>query len=190
LAWSVQRRTTEYGECFAENKIDLSILPHLTDQDLKDTRVPLGHRRKRHIHSRSACSCVWVPEAVAALGFDLPPTPEASGERRRVTVTFCDLADSSGIAAQLDAEEWRDLIGAYLDAASTAVTEMAGKVAKKLGDRLMALFGYPLAQENDAERAVRAALAILSLAELKDHRYTRTSRRSCRRPVVTRTPCR
>ena len=80
---------------------------------------------------------------------------------------FCDLVDSTGIAAKLDAEEWRDLVGAYLDAASAAVTEMGGKVAKKLGDGLMALFGYPVAQENDAERAVRAALAIQrALAEL------------------------
>jgi class 3 adenylate cyclase len=80
---------------------------------------------------------------------------------------FCDLVDSTGISAKLDAEEWRDLVGAYLDAASAAVTEMGGKVAKKLGDGLMALFGYPIAQENDAERAVRAALAIhRALAEL------------------------
>ena len=96
-----------------------------------------------------------------------PPTPEAAGERRHVTVMFCDLVDSTGIAARLDAEEWRDLVGAYLDAASATVTELGGKVAKKLGDGLMALFGYPIAQENDAERAVRAALAIQrSLAEL------------------------
>jgi class 3 adenylate cyclase len=74
-----------------------------------------------------------------------------------------------GISAKLDAEEWRDLVGAYLDAASTAVTEMGRKVAKKLGDGLMALFGHPVAQENDAERAVRAALAIQrSLAELNN----------------------
>jgi class 3 adenylate cyclase len=73
---------------------------------------------------------------------------------------FCDLVDSIGISAKLDAEEWRDLVGAYLGAASAAVTEIGGKVAKKLGDGLMALFGYPMAQENDAERAVRAALAI------------------------------
>jgi class 3 adenylate cyclase len=85
------------------------------------------------------------------------PTPEAVGERRHVTVMFCDLVDSTGIAARLDAEEWRDLVGA----------QMGGKVAKKLGDGLMALFGYPVAQENDAERAVRAALAIQrALAEL------------------------
>ena len=61
--------------------------------------------------------------------------------------------------AQLDAEEWRDLVGAYLDTASAAVTEMGCHVAKKLGDGLMALFGYPAAQENDAERTGRAALA-------------------------------
>ena len=80
---------------------------------------------------------------------------------------FCDLVGSTGIAAKLDAEEWRDLVGAYLDAASAAVMEMGGHVAKKLGDGLMALFGYPVAQENDAERATRAALGIQrALAEL------------------------
>jgi class 3 adenylate cyclase len=80
---------------------------------------------------------------------------------------FCDLVGSTGIAAKLDAEEWRDLVGAYLDAASVAIAEMGGHVAKKLGDGLMALFGYPVAQENDAERAARAALAIQrGLAEL------------------------
>ena len=73
---------------------------------------------------------------------------------------FCDLVGSTGIAAQLDAEEWRDLVGAYLDAASAAVMEMGGHVAKKLGDGLMSLFGYPVAQENDTERATRAALSI------------------------------
>jgi class 3 adenylate cyclase len=95
------------------------------------------------------------------------PAPRADAERRHLTVMFCDLVDSTGIAARLDAEEWRDLVGAYLDAASAAVTEMGGHVAKKLGDGLMALFGYPVAQENDTERAVRAALAIQrALAEL------------------------
>jgi class 3 adenylate cyclase len=93
--------------------------------------------------------------------------PEAAGERRYLTVMFCDLVGSTGISAQLDAEEWRDLVGAYLDAASAAVTEMGGHVAKKLGDGLMALFGYPVAHENDAERAARAALAIQrALSEL------------------------
>ena len=80
---------------------------------------------------------------------------------------FCDLVGSTSISAKLDAEDWRDLVGGYLDAASAAVTQMGGHVAKKLGDGIMALFGYPLAQENDAERALRAALEIQrALAEI------------------------
>ena len=73
---------------------------------------------------------------------------------------FCDLVGSTSLAAKLDAEDWRNLVNAYLDQASAAVTSLGGHVLKKLGDGLMALFGYPHAQENDAERAVRAALAI------------------------------
>jgi class 3 adenylate cyclase len=80
---------------------------------------------------------------------------------------FCDLVGSTSISAGLDAEDWRDLVGAYLDVAAAAVTAMGGHVAKKLGDGVMALFGYPVAQENDAERAARAALAIQrTLAEV------------------------
>ena len=80
---------------------------------------------------------------------------------------FCDLVGSTSLAAKLDAEDWRNLVNAYLDEASTAVTGLGGHVLKRLGDGLMALFGYPQAQENDAERAVRAALAIQrALAEI------------------------
>ena len=68
------------------------------------------------------------------------PATEAAGERRYLTVMFCDLVGSTCIAAKLDAEEWRDLVGGYLDAASAAVAEMGGHVAKKLGDGILALF--------------------------------------------------
>ena len=73
---------------------------------------------------------------------------------------FCDLVGSTGLAAKLDPEDWRNLVNAYLDEASKAVTGLGGHVLTRLGDGLTALFGYPQAQENDAERAVRAALAI------------------------------
>jgi class 3 adenylate cyclase len=80
---------------------------------------------------------------------------------------FCDLVGSTSLAARLDPEDWRNLVNAYLDEASKAVAALGGHVLKKLGDGLMALFGYPLAQENDAERAVRVALAIhRALAEI------------------------
>jgi class 3 adenylate cyclase/predicted ATPase len=158
---------------FAENDIGFSILPDLTDQDLKDIGVSLGHRRQllREIANldKTTAGSPAVPSPIAP-PIATPPVvrqPEPTGERRHVTVVFCDLVDSTGIAAKLDAEEWRDLVGSYVDAASTAIEEMGGKVAKKLGDGLMALFGYPVAQENDAERAVRAALSIQrSLAEV------------------------
>jgi class 3 adenylate cyclase/tetratricopeptide (TPR) repeat protein len=180
--WLTKLGLPEYAGAFAENGIDVSVLPHLTDQDLKDIGVLLGHRRKilaavAELPGKSPSVSKPFPPLVEERDRHTteppqsapaaPPPTEAMGERRHVTVMFCDLVDSTGIAAKLDAEEWRDLVGAYIAAASAAVVEMGGKVAKKLGDGLMALFGYPVAQENDAERAVKAALSIQrSLVEL------------------------
>jgi class 3 adenylate cyclase len=163
----------QYAQRFAENDISFSVLPDLTDQHLKELGVSLGHRL--HLLRAIANLSKTAEGAPSASSLPAPPiaaptaTPraEVAGERRHVTVMFCDLVDSTGISAKLDAEEWRDLVSGYLDAASAAVTEMGGHVAKKLGDGLMALFGYPVAQENDAERAARAALSIQrALAEV------------------------
>src|SRR6516165_681417 len=175
--WLRRLGLPEYAERFAENGIDVSVLPHLTDQDLKDMGVLLGHRRKMvaaigELSSKPGAApapATGTPIGSAPIPTASPiaPAAEAAGERRYLTVLFCDLVDSTGIAAKLDAEEWRDLVSAYLDAACAAVTELGGHVAKKLGDGLMVLFGYPVAQENDAERAARAALSIQrALAEV------------------------
>jgi class 3 adenylate cyclase len=170
-SWLRSLGLERYEAAFRENEIDDTVLPNLTAKDLKDLGVSIvGHRRK-------------LLDAIAALGADTEPktapaastsaaqptfaSGEAAGERRYLTVMFCDLVDSTGIAARLDAEEWRDLVNAYLDDASAAVREMGGHVARKVGDGLMALFGYPLAHENDAERAARAAMSIQrALADL------------------------
>jgi class 3 adenylate cyclase len=105
-----------------------------------------------------------APLSAPALAHADPSGPAAaqstSAERRLLTVMFCDLVGSMGLAATLDPEDWRDLVKAYLDEASKVVTGLGGHVLTRLGNGLMALFGYPQAQENDAERAVRAALAI------------------------------
>jgi class 3 adenylate cyclase/tetratricopeptide (TPR) repeat protein len=178
--WLEELGLPEYAQRFAEQDVDIAILPDLTDQDLKDLGVvSLGHRRKLlraiaaldgapgEIHAKTAGSSATAAPSSAAAGILLGPAPEQSGERRYLTVMFCDLVGSTGISAQLDAEEWRDIVSAYLGAGAAAVTEMGGHVAKKLGDGLLALFGYPVAHENDAERAVRAALSIQrALAEL------------------------
>jgi class 3 adenylate cyclase len=169
--WLEKLGMSEYAQRFAENRIDFPVLADLTDQDLKALGVVLGDRRKmlRAIAELNDTPAAVAPAPAQASAPPLTAAPpvEPMGERRYLTVMFCDLVDSTGIASRLDAEEWRDLVGAYLDAASAAVTEMGGHVAKKLGDGLMSLFGYPAAQENDSERAVRAALAIQrALAEL------------------------
>jgi class 3 adenylate cyclase len=161
----------QYAEMFRANDIDGELLGWLTNDDLKDIGVAsFGHRKKlleaiAELGGATTATPTAPPVVPAQIPLAAAPPPisalaEAAGERRYLTVVFCDLVGSTGISAQLDAEEWRDLVGAYLDAASASVTEMGGHVAKKLGDGFLALFGYPVAHENDAERAARAALAI------------------------------
>ena len=164
--WLENLGMSEYAQRFADERIDFSVLPDLTDQDLKDLGVVLGDRRKMQ---RAIAKLDATPEAVALMpkaasapsvaAVQPVPVAEESSGRHHVTVMLCDLVDSTHLAATLDPEEWRERVDAYLDAASAAVTEMGGKVAKKLAYGLLALFGYPAAQENDSERAVRAALA-------------------------------
>ena len=162
----------QYEAAFRDNEIDGAVLPKLTLDDLKDLGVAVvGHRRK----IMSAIEELNIASVARAAAMKPRQTQAPSSvvagsdgaERRLITVMFCDLVGSTSLAARLDAEDWRNLVGAYLDEASAAVTGLGGHVLKKLGDGLMALFGYPQAQENDAERAVRAALAIQrALADL------------------------
>jgi class 3 adenylate cyclase len=101
-------------------------------------------------------------EAAAPRGPEVTPIGiSGGGERRHLTVLFCDLVGSTEIAANLDPEEWRELMASYHQAAAEAISRYSGHVAKFLGDGVMAFFGYPEAHENDAERAARAGLAIL-----------------------------
>jgi hypothetical protein len=158
-----------YETNFRDNKIDTDLLPRLTDAGLKDIGVSALGDRLRLLDVIAALAGAKPPVEVPAS----PPTPappkgpQASAERRLITVMFCDLVGSTGLAARLDPEDWRNLVNEYLDKASKAVAALGGRVLKKLGDGLMALFGYPQAQENDAERAVRAGLAIqLALADI------------------------
>ena len=155
----------QYEATFRDNEIDGAVLPRLTVDDLKDLGVTVvGHRRKimSAIEELNAASvtradAIKPPQTHASPSFG---TSSDRAERRPITVMFCDLVGSTSMAAKLDAEDWRALVNTYLDEASAAVTGFGGHVLKKLGDGLMALFGYPQAQENDAERAVRTALAI------------------------------
>jgi class 3 adenylate cyclase len=165
VVWLRSLGLERYEAVFRENEITEKVLPNLTAEDLKDLGISIvGHRRTlldaiaalRALAEDKAPTFAAAPAPTADATRPVAAAGEPGGERRHVTVMFCDLVGSTSIAAALDAEDWRDLVGSYLDAASAAVTEMGGHVAKKLGDGLMALFGYPVAQENDAERAARA----------------------------------
>ena len=147
-----------YNKTLRDAAIDMDVLADLTDGDLERLGLPLGDRKRllKAIAALSAAPPATEPRPPPVS----PGRPKDSAERRPITVLFCDLVGSTSLASRLDAEDWRSLVNSYLDEASAAVTAFGGHVLKKLGDGLMALFGYPRAQENDAERAVRAALAI------------------------------
>jgi class 3 adenylate cyclase len=88
-----------------------------------------------------------------------PPTPEA--ERRQLTVMFCDLVDSTKLSSQLDPEELREVVRAYQETCAKVIARFEGHIAQYLGDGLLVYFGYPLAHEDDAQRAVRTGLGIV-----------------------------
>jgi hypothetical protein len=158
-AWLESLGLKEYGEAFNKNRIGGDVLPHLTEQDLADLGLPIGPRRKILVAIRTQAE---KPSAE-------PPHPAPAGapprgaERRHMTVMFCDLMGSTALSAALDAEELRNVMQAYQQAAGAVIERYAGHVAQYLGDGLMTYFGRPTAHEDDAERAVRAGLEIVTV---------------------------
>jgi class 3 adenylate cyclase/predicted ATPase len=159
--WLEKLGMSEYAERFAENDIDMAVLPDLTDQHLKDLGVSLGHRLKmlRAIRDLSgASSAATTPSAPMAT----EPTRRDEAERRQLTIMFCDLVGSTALSTRLDPEDLRDIIAAYHRAVAEMIGQFGGFVAKYMGDGVLAYFGYPQAHEDDAERAVSAALALVA----------------------------
>ncbi|MDE3175032.1 MAG: AAA family ATPase [Pseudomonadota bacterium] len=154
-AWLRDLGLERYEAAFRDQAIDMDILPELTESDLAQLGVVLGDRKRL----RKAIADLSL-RAVIRLATPGPRAARDAAERRPVAVMFCDLVGSTNLSARLDAEDWRDLLGEYIDEAVKQITHFGGHVLKILGDGVMALFGYPTAQENDAERAARAGLAI------------------------------
>jgi predicted ATPase/class 3 adenylate cyclase len=156
--WLKTLGMSEYAERFAKNRIDLSVLPELTDQHLEKLGVALGDRLKilRAIRELSATTV-----AVAQPGASAAPVLQGSAERRQLTVIFCDLVGSTPLSGRFDPEDLRGIIGAYHRCCTELIERNGGFVAKYMGDGVLAYFGYPQAHEHDAERAVRAALNLV-----------------------------
>ena len=155
----------QYEPAFRDNAIDGTVLLRLTRDDLKDIGVTqIGHRRK-------------LLDAIAALGgrptrsaidpTSSPPTASpavksapSGAERRPLSVMFCDLIGSTALSARLDPEDLREVIRTYQACVVTTIQQFDGFIARYVGDGVLIYFGWPEARETDAERAVRAGLAV------------------------------
>jgi len=146
--WLASLDMSEYAQRFIDNDIDASVLRDLTDQDLKEIGVSLGHRRKilRAIKEMAAVS----------------PAVRDNAERRQLTLMFCDLVGSTSLSTRLDLEDFRKIIGAYQSCGGEVIAKCGGFVARYLGDGILAYFGFPYAHEDDAENAVRASLDLIA----------------------------
>ena len=146
----------EYAERFAQNGVDLSVLPDLTDQDLEKLGVLLGHRRKirRALEDLGAKSLDSLRGAQGA-------GSREHAERRQLTIMFCDLVESTALATHLDPEQMQEIISSYHRLCDDVIKSFDGFIAHYLGDGVLAYFGYPKAHEDEAESAIRAGLALV-----------------------------
>ncbi len=159
--WLEERGLAQYAETCEANDIGVDVLHTLTDQDLQALGVSLGNRRRLlEALKDTAPSVGRVPPATTAP--ENPPTNvETSGERRQLTVMFCDLVGSTALSEKLDPEELRSLLHNYRTVCGEVIARYEGFVARYVGDGILTYFGWPKAHEEDAERALRAALEIV-----------------------------
>jgi predicted ATPase/class 3 adenylate cyclase len=146
-------------------KEDLIYAKHLATDDDGRVLVWTGGAGAVTPPGSGATASVEPPDTVASQdlqgGSPLPAPRPPDAERRQLTVLFCDLVDSTVLASQLDPEEWREVVRAYQSTCAEVIQRFGGYIAQYLGDGLLVYFGYPLAHEDDAQRAVRAGLGMV-----------------------------
>ena len=156
--WLRRNKFEQYADAFEANDIGLDILPELNERDLEQLGVSLGNRRRLLKAIAEGAATTAQPKAAEARA----PETSADAERRQVTVLFCDMVGSTALSGAVDPELLGSLIRRYQDAAAGAIGRFGGFVAKFMGDGVLAYFGFPHAFEDAAERAVRAAIGILT----------------------------
>jgi class 3 adenylate cyclase len=139
-----------HAQLFADHEVDMATLLILSEDDLEQLGLPLGARRR-------------LLGAAEAMPENTPPEP--AGERRQLAVLFSDLVGFTELAGRLDPEELHDMIRRYEDVCAGSVSRYEGYVFQRVGDGIVAFFGYPLAHEGEAERAVRAGLDIVAAVQ-------------------------
>jgi class 3 adenylate cyclase/predicted ATPase len=155
--WLASIGLSEYARRFADSAIDLSVVRDLTEQDLKDLGVLLGHRRKilRAIAELGGAASARTETVIGAALRD-------TAERRHLTVMICDLVGSTALSTRLDPEDMNAVMDAYHAACARIMLSYDGFIGEFRGDGILAYFGYPRAHEDDAERTVRAGLDIIA----------------------------
>src|SRR3954470_5798314 len=158
----------QYEAAFRENGVDAEVLPTLTGEELKDIGVSLIRHRRRLLEAIAAVRSNALPaEAPAQVSPSAPPDLtslpgafETIAERRPLSVMFCDLIGSTALSSRLDPEDLREVIRSYQACVASTIQQFNGFIARYVGDGVLIYFGWPQAHETDAERAVRAGLAV------------------------------
>ena len=152
-----------YEAAFRENEIDDTVLPTVTAEDLKDLGVDIvGHRRKLLNAIAALRTDAGAKQPITESPSNVETLAQDTAERRQVTVMFSDLVGSTALSARMDPEDLREVISAYQKCVAETVQRFGGFVAKYMGDGVLVYFGYPQAHEDDAERAVRAGLELIT----------------------------
>src|SRR6476646_2394615 len=174
--WLRKLGLEQYEAAFRENKIDDTVLPSLTAEDLSDLGVGFVGDRRRLLDAIAAVraeASAPTPLSDAPLATD--KAAQDTAERRQVTVMFSDLVGSTALSTHMDPEDLREVISAYQRCVAETVQRFGGYVAKYMGDGVLIYFGYPQAHEDDAERAVRAGLDLVAaVGALKTHATLQT----------------
>jgi class 3 adenylate cyclase/tetratricopeptide (TPR) repeat protein len=156
--WLEQHGLGNFAALLAENEVDLEILPELDEADLERIGLALGPRKKLLKAIRELDPAQFAHPAPAS---SARPASSGEAERRQLTVMFADLVGSTELSQSLDPEDLREINRSYQDTATAAIEKFGGYVARYMGDGVLAYFGYPLAHEDDAERALRAGLELV-----------------------------
>src|SRR4051794_28943021 len=167
-AWLRALGLDQYEAAFRENGVSEEDLPHLIAEDLEGLGViAIGHRRRllvaiAKLHNDGASSQAARSSDDRSASMPAEDAVSPGGERRQLTVMFCDLVGSTALSEKLDPEELRDLLHAYRTLCGDVIARYDGFVARYVGDGILTYFGWPAAHEDDAERAVRAAVEIVA----------------------------
>ena len=163
--WLDQKGLSRYAGLLFDNAIDLDVLPELTESDLEKLGIPLGDRKR--LLKAAASIDEPQPETEASEQRARVSKPfSGEAERRQLTVMFCDLVGSTELSGQLDPEDIGVVISAFQRCCAGVISEWDGHIAKYMGDGILVYFCWPRAHEDDAERAVRAGLALTSAVRL------------------------